>query len=526
MSISTQVFQVLLKDMRRLRWWTLAVTLWTAAAVSMSLTVAHGPALGFLELFASGDAPSVGTLLFALYAGLLIQEDSPARSDAFWVTRPVRPAALLTAKTISLALFGLLLPLVGQALALRLHGVPVYLGALQRGALSQGVLLTGAALAAALTRDLRSFLLLFLGGAVLYSFLDMLRRVLDPFFIASPASQGIRAFVWIVAAGCAVAYVYSYRRVRSGFGIASLAMLLVVASGWVAGPIARGIVEGDLATDPTPAVDDLDSTEAVDQRLEVTDVAFKPGNGTRRNVWMLTANLQVLGVPGDTDVLLHIRSVRLHWDGGTIARPLRASGSSREVRRLLPSYQQLGEVSRWSASRLVVTLMTLSEQEFEVLRGKTVTLEIDADVERRSWEAFASLPLQVGQRTAFGAKWMELTSVSRSPDNLVMSTRGEWVGTRSTAPFPTGPLSFALVRHDLREYTRQWSRLGGGGVGHGFVLPGVSARAMSPILELELTPDLGVDSEWIEGAELLILEPLTLVRTRRTFVNEGVTLPR
>ncbi|MGD8321777.1 MAG: hypothetical protein PVJ02_15120, partial [Gemmatimonadota bacterium] len=122
---SAQVAHVMKKDLRQHRW-MIGLAL---VAVGIVTTQAAGrPVLppvagtGVVGLIASlaGGIP-VLTLASWLLVAFLIQSDPTARTDAFWVTRPLAPSAVMAAKLAVAALVLVVLPLFGQLWVLRTY---------------------------------------------------------------------------------------------------------------------------------------------------------------------------------------------------------------------------------------------------------------------------------------------------------------------------------------------------------------------------------------------------------------------
>lgn len=155
-----QVLHVARKDLRLARWVIAAYLLLvvTATAVALDLRV---PEVG-------GFWPLLVTLCGVVAAGVLVQRDSPSRKDAFWLRHPLSPSAVFGAKVAVIA--GVLLGagLLGELVAILAHDLPPgdALALLGTPALGAGFLFGFGALAAAVTRDLRTLLLVLLGALI------------------------------------------------------------------------------------------------------------------------------------------------------------------------------------------------------------------------------------------------------------------------------------------------------------------------------------------------------------------------
>ena len=163
MNAFAQVRHLLFNDVRRLRWLFVAyvacVLLATVAALSFALSSA-----GWLEI-----APLLVFLTGFFLVASAVQADSPYRPDAFWVSRPIQPAAVFGAKLV-LALLVVALPVAALAWTLVHIGFPTteYGSTLGPAADSfASWLLVGMAIAA-VTHDLRSFANVFVGLLLLF----------------------------------------------------------------------------------------------------------------------------------------------------------------------------------------------------------------------------------------------------------------------------------------------------------------------------------------------------------------------
>ncbi len=151
-----QALHVMGKDLRESRYVLgayLAITaLATLAAVKPDwLNAGTGTSAGVLLL------PVVGMIVVAS----LVQGDSPTRADAFWASRPLNPSAVLAAKIMLTIAIVVAIPLLGQiaALVARQTDSGILTETVAVSAWTYTKWLTVAFLAAAMTRDLKTFVL-------------------------------------------------------------------------------------------------------------------------------------------------------------------------------------------------------------------------------------------------------------------------------------------------------------------------------------------------------------------------------
>jgi hypothetical protein len=92
MNWHSQVLHVAVKDVR-MGWWMIllfAVVVAAATAAAVERPVAFAD-VGFPWTL-------LGHVLAVVLCAVFVQADSPSRSDAFWVTRPLYPSAVLAAR--------------------------------------------------------------------------------------------------------------------------------------------------------------------------------------------------------------------------------------------------------------------------------------------------------------------------------------------------------------------------------------------------------------------------------------------
>ncbi len=149
-----QVVHVMMKDFRQNRSIFLLYAIVVAGAARISMSDANG---------SWSDMPTslFVMLLGSVIAASLVLADSPSRADAFWVSRPLHPAAVLGAKLLGVALLIVGVGLVGQLAAIIALGFDARTatGMLLDGAMSYSIWLLAAMVIAAQVRNLQRFLL-------------------------------------------------------------------------------------------------------------------------------------------------------------------------------------------------------------------------------------------------------------------------------------------------------------------------------------------------------------------------------
>src|SRR5689334_1005508 len=113
MNWTREVAHVAWKDLRQHRS-TLAVFVILVAVATMRAMLLAGSGHES-SLF---SITAIVLLLFAcVVSAVLVQGDSPGRTDAFWRSRPFRPSAILGAKLLVIVTLIVGIPLLGEILA-------------------------------------------------------------------------------------------------------------------------------------------------------------------------------------------------------------------------------------------------------------------------------------------------------------------------------------------------------------------------------------------------------------------------
>ncbi len=120
------VLHLVQKDVRRSKWslafWLFVAALpvlWGLLDALLSGKDAHLHAV-FLNLYFRSTW--VQALLVILMAGILMRDELPASTTAFWLTRPISKGTLLSAKALLMGFFLVLLPILSQTFLLALQG--------------------------------------------------------------------------------------------------------------------------------------------------------------------------------------------------------------------------------------------------------------------------------------------------------------------------------------------------------------------------------------------------------------------
>lgn len=149
-----QVGHVMAKDVRQTLW---PLVLYVVVVLAATIQATQLP-VGSIGVF--DFVPYLVVLLGVFVTGLVVQADSPIRSDSFWATRPLYPSAVLFAKAVLALVVVFGVAFLAQVLVLRWLGTPFELLVryASRSGWILGLWLVIATVAASVTRDLRSFI--------------------------------------------------------------------------------------------------------------------------------------------------------------------------------------------------------------------------------------------------------------------------------------------------------------------------------------------------------------------------------
>ena len=110
------VWHIVKKDLRALRWPLVVWVALIAAKLAMGVLLLTSDTTGDQELFdtLSGISKVLAGLEFlgVVLVAALIQEDMLVGTTAFWITRPISGARLLTAKLLGLGIIFVVLPVL------------------------------------------------------------------------------------------------------------------------------------------------------------------------------------------------------------------------------------------------------------------------------------------------------------------------------------------------------------------------------------------------------------------------------
>jgi hypothetical protein len=489
-----QVAHVARKDLRQFRWMIAVYAVVVAAATPEAGWSAFGADSPLLWMF-------VLVLTGMVLLAVLVQADSPARSTPLWVTLPLHPSAVFTAKLVVGVLVVLGLALVGQAVALSAHAVsagdlPRLLG---RSAVAFGLWLGTAAVIAALAPDLRTFLL----ALTLMTLGWMFSAQVIWASLTWPENSGpLPLFVLVTGLFCLVvllAHQYLTRRIRRGvaagalFWAASLLIPPVVARSAPAGDLAAGVVP-DPVRAATIIIDSVDFHSNSEPMMKIRVKGLSPVH----NYVLMSPAVELRMEDGSSAPVR--TNDRFVWLGHGVVR----LEGIRWVNRTEPA-QEAQETHTGVG-------LTLTPAQRRALEQGRARLSLRGRVEVREPRVRMELPLAAGAagvRQGLRIRVTRAEVLAQGPSVEVRASSVAASRSGSGSESWSGPSSadHVLVNRSRGEGLVMNQRSSHSSEG-GLVLPGPSTKALRVVLEPVGTPspETGVEAGWLNGAHLLVVD--------------------
>ena len=326
-----QVRHLFSKDLRRLRWsiigWSALVgarTLINTVGADIALG-GFGPQLGIGEL--SAVLSLMYLLLLALLVSRLVHDEPLVGRDAFWITRPIAPGALMAAKLLFATLFFIVLPLAGSVIVAAAFGtsaadiartIPVF-------ALNQFILVTLLMALATVTPSLTRYVLAMVGviAAVVTLTASTILLMLwvteeiqesSDAGLPDPTPAVVGGMLIVLIALAVIIYQYRTRRLGRALTIAGIgaAVLLLVLERWNWSFADQPRFETTAAPQDTPAL-----TVSLDgSRPRVSDTfTMRRRTPPRKEI---AAHAIVAGVPPEFNVRPIVARSRLELPAGQV----------------------------------------------------------------------------------------------------------------------------------------------------------------------------------------------------------------
>lgn len=536
MSWLAQVRHVVGKDARHMAWLILATILVIVGSTARALELFGTPEPGFGNAWAFLLRGFSGAPLVAIAGGvlvaLLLQSDSSARSDAFWVTRPLAPSAVLGAKVALVVVLLLLLPLGGQLAAFVAHDVPPgrIPSLMLESAVSMAGILGIVAVFAALTPDLRTFLAALLLTTIGWVFgMSFVRSALtaDGVVWYGSASLVLPSAVFAVGGVALVAYQYHTRDARRTARVFALPAL--AAMGLVA--IPHGI---------RPTISKVEAPPALRAtRLTVGVRDLQPVRGLAGSHWQASMRF----VLADADeahryaLLDGFATFRLP-DGSTIRRPLEGYGPREvflnEPRFSLPGFTWVGGNARAVGRGGAGAWIAVPDAVAQALRGGGVRIDVEGHVRVQEQRVLSRLPLRAGAAMSSEGRRFRIDRVDAGPTGPQVSATTEAIASRRDAwrNSPEASYDMVAVNAVRKQALALFIRSAGAGMGHDLVLPGPMAQVyQTTVGAVEHVPRPGepepvVSDAWMRDAELSITDWVTVGSYPIHVVSDGVRVSR
>lgn len=481
----SQVGHVARKDVRQF-WWLVIVYIALVGVVTATAGADEPPA----SLIVALDGFIVVAFGMAM-AATLVQSDSPSRSNAFWITRPLAPSAVFAAKLVLSALGVIGIGVAGEIIGLEALGLQGHLiGPLVlRSIALYSTWLLAAITIAALTPDFRSFVITIL--VTVFAFLLLAQT----FFEA-----GLHLSTTVSAAGAllalgAVSYRYGRRDMtRAIWGLAGVgvfASLTVV----VASP-DRTLADSQ---DPRDSAQISLSGSAAVARRDALSLDLRVANGDSLHAYTFIC---------DT-LIVHLS------DGSTKSLVPRWGVINLQT----ASLPRLGVV-RWHSpgSRAVSKVAYALDDDEQIALARGVSsVELAGRVNSYAPDFTAALPLRPGQQAVRDGTRFRISKIEYPPDSMSVELMTVSVTGPKSAPLPLLDLQDPFMWADAPRFVLVNRRLAEGlllqsksnSVSNGWVvLPGAPLEQRTtrlvPIRHLDQLDTIPSNRSWYSDAELYL----------------------
>jgi hypothetical protein len=565
-----QTRHIVRKDLRRLRW---LLVLWGVLLAGRVAFAAFRGAIDeaavseFALLQLSGMMGTLETILLALIAAQLVQDEPLVGLNAFWLTRPYSWRALLAAKLAIAAVAFVLLTLVADLATMTLFGAgPVAMARASSIFVASRLMWTlPLFVIAALTPSIAVFALTIIGAIAAFSLvvailigiatfsIDETETYL-PLALPDPTTEIVGLIVFVIAAVAVIVYQYRHRRwpVAAGLAVVGLLATMVVPAYWP-WSFAR-----PSPPDPGAWATDATRTPAVVDRSAAMQMTHSGEYDPRRPIRSVHAPLTLAGLPADmSQRMVGVRATWTLADGTTI----RSSQTGQKIGRVelrsstmasgVPIRGALGDVNLLNAAdprgwEPWPTLLSLSEEQYARYRGRTGRFSAQVDFPLMRTTVRGALPLRAGAALADDTSRIEVIRVERRTDayaltvrrwransmltkgsqrehhyvlrnprdrSVVVSNRGSYSDFGGGSVSVSGPLGLPLLL------------LGGAG---GPASEGFSMQTEAFLYPLRIDFDGRVtelDEAWFQAAELVVLETNYAGTVTRPLVIEDFTIP-
>ena len=562
----TQARQIFGKDLRRLRWLLIAWFALVCARTSVQTVGADialggfGPLIGITEV--SALLALIDVLLLALLVSRLVHEEPLVGRDAFWITRPIAPGALMSAKLVFAAVFFVVVPVAGDVVVAATFGthsrdvarvIPV-------AAFNQLVLVTLLMALAALTPSLARMVLATLGAVAALATLIVSSTLMALFVteevdeagsavLPDPTPAVVGGVLAMLALLTVIVYQYRTRRLGRALTLAGIGVVLVavVPARWPWSFAVRP--HAGMAAPPQ-------DTPALAVSLDGGAPRVNDATTFRRRVSpkkQVTARASAVGLPPEFTVRAIAARSRLELPAGVVLQTgtntggaaaygfIGGSTAGREaaVERALGDVRLLtkgGEAEAMMSEQWPL-LLSVDERDFVQHRSEPGRLTVDFDLVFEQPSVRGSLPLADHASQDVGPLHQSVVRVIRRATGCTVLFRRSYVESLFSVP-RRGDYIYVLHNRargeaaagDVHELSQGGFRAGG------VFLPSLSIGGRGFVLEqyeIEFPgrrrPDgstVDLDEAWIDRAELVVLEMIPAGVIRRTVTVDGFQMAR
>jgi hypothetical protein len=482
---------------------------WTVGLYLVAVLVATGHMVGWHPF----TAPVLGsTMVFVgLIGGVLVasivQGDSPTRSDAFWASHPIDASAMLASKLL-LGFAVLVVPIVAQVLALHDYDVSwsEAFASSMHDARLYALIVLGALVIAALTRDLKSFVLTVVA-------IPIALLICVATLSIKKGSRGVSfnagdAAVAVLVTACVelnlLAWLYHTRDSRwltrlAGFALVGLSFIWLgrssVPDQRKSSPAATGVLQVPLHLDWARG-SGLITTAPLAMQLTVDT----PPAGTRYSISSTKATARTS-------------------DGGTVDVWVASSETGFQPKAAttlpaIPGIRWLNLTAADSAhSERVITLEPVpSDEQREKLRAGVESIVLKGTMDVTQLIATDTVPLAQGATFVRDGRRIEIDSLRRAPNGfsaLVLTRQAK--GSSMFSPDFDQSEDFVLVNRTRGEGVLLL-RFDNGFSGDGMVIPGSTMTSRLVRYSVRYVPNgrPAIDDAWLRGAKMQVIDAVSL----------------
>jgi hypothetical protein len=555
----TQVRHILWKDLRRLRW---GIAGWLTLVGTRTLvnTAGANVALGGFGLQIGIDQVSallslISAVLLALLVSQLVHDEPLVGHDAFWMTRPLAPRALMTAKLAFATFFFVLAPLIGHVIFAATFGtslanigrtIPVFV-------LNQVIIVLVLMALAVVTPSTTRYAMAIVGVIAAFAFL-VASQVFLALLLTEEFSEDTdvglpdptRAVVGgtLLALTALTVIIYQYRRRRLGRALTIAAIgalvLFVVPQRWPWSFAARRWPEVAAAPQDTPAI--TASLDGGSPRVS-EEFALRRQRAPRKQIALRAI---VSGIPSAFNVRAIVAQSRLQLPNGLVvpnqmqnSRGTLSGGGSmmgREssveaalggMRLITRNATDAVSAEQWP------TALRVSEEDFVRYRNEPGRLVASVDLLFNRPVARGVLPLSDGATAVIDGMRVTIARIIRRATGCTVLVRRSYVEPLFSPP------QYRDFIYVLRNATRgeaastdaQQAISQGGFNASTFYLPEPHVGGRGFVLEqyeVQFPPRRGLEGQfvdlneaWLAGSDLVVLEMVFAGRVSRTVTIDG-----